>query len=168
MASGSLLKKLGSEGGSPNSLASESGSEDRLNPSRNSIKENGAKTSIRSDSSGRERVEYSGWVYHLGVNSIGHEYCHFRYLRIRGKYLEMYKRDPHDNPDIVRSSFPFFFFVLLFVLKQKKKIKMGLKFVKVVCGFDILVLFVDFRFCFSRKSEESSSARLRFQYSIGG
>ncbi|KAL1563471.1 protein ENHANCED DISEASE RESISTANCE 2-like isoform X1 [Salvia divinorum] len=44
-----------------------------------------------------ERFEYSGWVYHLGVNKIGREYCHFRFLSIRGKYLEMYKRDPHDN-----------------------------------------------------------------------
>ncbi|EPS60260.1 hypothetical protein M569_14543, partial [Genlisea aurea] len=44
--------------------------------------------------------QYSGWVYHLGVNSIGHEYCHFRYLLIRGKYVEMYKRDPFENPGI--------------------------------------------------------------------
>jgi hypothetical protein len=47
------------------------------------------------------RFEYFGWVYHLGVNSIGHEYCHLRFLFIRGKYIEMYKRDPHQNPGIV-------------------------------------------------------------------
>nr|VDD54815.1 unnamed protein product [Brassica oleracea] len=44
--------------------------------------------------------EYFGQVYHLGSNKIGHEYCHLRYLFIRGKYVEMYKRDPHENPDI--------------------------------------------------------------------
>ncbi|GMY35702.1 protein ENHANCED DISEASE RESISTANCE 2 isoform X1 [Fagus crenata] len=43
---------------------------------------------------------FGGWVYHLGVNSIGHEYCHLRFLFIRGKYIEMYKRDPHQNPGI--------------------------------------------------------------------
>ncbi|KAJ6831262.1 protein ENHANCED DISEASE RESISTANCE 2 isoform X1 [Iris pallida] len=48
---------------------------------------------------GRE-PEYFGWVYHLGTNSIGHEYCHLRFLLLRGKYVAMYKRDPHDNPEI--------------------------------------------------------------------
>ncbi|KAI3446803.1 hypothetical protein Pfo_003468 [Paulownia fortunei] len=100
MASGPILKKGGSEGASSESVASESGSEERLPPSGNSIKQNGGGTSIRSNSSNGERVEYSGWVYHLGVNSIGHEYCHFRFLIIRGKYVEMYKRDPHENPGI--------------------------------------------------------------------
>ncbi|XP_051149212.1 protein ENHANCED DISEASE RESISTANCE 2-like [Andrographis paniculata] len=89
-------KKHGSsDGGSPESVASETALEDR-----NSVHQNGGKASIRSHSSGREIFEYSGWVYHLGVNSIGHEYCHFRYLRIRGKYLEMYKQDPLENPGI--------------------------------------------------------------------
>ncbi|KDP38628.1 hypothetical protein JCGZ_03981 [Jatropha curcas] len=45
-------------------------------------------------------LEYFGWVYHLGTNSIGHEYCHLRFLFIRGKYVEMYRRDPHENPGI--------------------------------------------------------------------
>ncbi|KAK7281487.1 hypothetical protein RIF29_09534 [Crotalaria pallida] len=44
--------------------------------------------------------EYFGWVYHIGVNSIGHEYRHLRFLFIRGKYVTMYKRDPHEHPDI--------------------------------------------------------------------
>lgn len=48
----------------------------------------------------RPKFEYSGWVYHLGVNKIGHEYCHLRFLFVRGKYVEMYKRDPHENPGI--------------------------------------------------------------------
>lgn len=48
--------------------------------------------------------DYFGWVYHLGTNSIGHEYCHLRFLFIRGKYVEMYKRDPHENPGIVSTS----------------------------------------------------------------
>ncbi|PSS13919.1 Protein ENHANCED DISEASE RESISTANCE like [Actinidia chinensis var. chinensis] len=43
---------------------------------------------------------FGGWVYHLGVNAIGHEYCHLRFLLVRGKYIEMYKRDPHENPGI--------------------------------------------------------------------
>ncbi|KAK3033197.1 hypothetical protein RJ639_036989 [Escallonia herrerae] len=73
----SVLKKVGSEGGGSESGGSESGSEERLGS-----------------------FEYFGWVYHLGVNSIGHEFCHLRFLSIRGKYLEMYKRDPHENPGI--------------------------------------------------------------------
>ncbi|XP_027338393.1 protein ENHANCED DISEASE RESISTANCE 2-like [Abrus precatorius] len=44
--------------------------------------------------------EYFGWVYHLGVNSVGREYCHLRFLFVRGKCVAMYKRDPHENPDI--------------------------------------------------------------------
>ncbi|XP_066353870.1 protein ENHANCED DISEASE RESISTANCE 2-like isoform X2 [Miscanthus floridulus] len=53
-----------------------------------------------SGGSGRSAAEYSGWVYHLGVNSIGHEYCHLRFLVIRGKSVAMYKRDPHDHPGL--------------------------------------------------------------------
>uniref|UniRef100_A0A2P2LG04 Uncharacterized protein n=1 Tax=Rhizophora mucronata TaxID=61149 RepID=A0A2P2LG04_RHIMU len=48
----------------------------------------------------RGNFEFFGWVYHLGTNSIGREYCHLRFLFIRGKYVEMYKRDPHENPGI--------------------------------------------------------------------
>lgn len=44
--------------------------------------------------------EYFGWIYHLGVNSIGHEYCHLRFLFIRGNHVQMFKRDPHENPGI--------------------------------------------------------------------
>ncbi|KAJ8750512.1 hypothetical protein K2173_015663 [Erythroxylum novogranatense] len=49
----------------------------------------------------RGLFEYFGWVYHIGTNKIGHEYCHHRFMFIRGKYVEMYKRDPHENPGIV-------------------------------------------------------------------
>ncbi|KAL0315299.1 UNVERIFIED_CONTAM: hypothetical protein Sradi_5408100, partial [Sesamum radiatum] len=100
MASGPVLKKVASEGASSESATSESGSEDRLRPSSNSVKTDAHGTSIRSTSSDGERFEYSGWVYHVGVNSIGHEYCHFRFLRIRGRYVEMYKRDPSEHPGI--------------------------------------------------------------------
>ncbi|XP_057767088.1 protein ENHANCED DISEASE RESISTANCE 2-like [Salvia miltiorrhiza] len=94
MASSPALSKVGGGG----SVASESGSEERSPLAK---KQNGHDTTIRSHSSGSgERFEYSGWVYHLGVNKIGREYCHFRFLSIRGKYLEMYKRDPHENPGI--------------------------------------------------------------------
>ncbi|KAH9615469.1 hypothetical protein KSS87_008283 [Heliosperma pusillum] len=48
----------------------------------------------------KPNFEYFGWIYHLGFNKIGHEYCHLRFLFIRGKYVEMYTRDPHDNPGI--------------------------------------------------------------------
>ncbi|KAK1434748.1 hypothetical protein QVD17_00498 [Tagetes erecta] len=69
-----------SQGGSSESGGSESGAEDK--------------------GFGRTRFEYFGWVYHLGTNSIGREFCHLRFLYIRGKYVMMYKRDPHENPDI--------------------------------------------------------------------
>ncbi|KAL9223925.1 hypothetical protein vseg_000010 [Gypsophila vaccaria] len=48
----------------------------------------------------KPKFEYFGWVYHLGVNKIGHDFCHLRFLFIRGKYIEMYTRDPHDHPSI--------------------------------------------------------------------
>ncbi|KAM0021144.1 hypothetical protein Hdeb2414_s0024g00647551 [Helianthus debilis subsp. tardiflorus] len=54
-----------------------------------------------SGAEGRTRFEYFGWVYHLGTNSIGREFCHLRFLYIRGKYVMMYKRDPNENPGIV-------------------------------------------------------------------
>ncbi|KAL6661553.1 hypothetical protein ACP70R_000937 [Stipagrostis hirtigluma subsp. patula] len=60
----------------------------------------GSQSSGSGKGSGRSTAEYSGWVYHLGVNSIGHEYCHLRFLVIRGKSVAMYKRDPHDNPGL--------------------------------------------------------------------
>ncbi|KAI4991168.1 hypothetical protein ZWY2020_039539 [Hordeum vulgare] len=60
----------------------------------------GSRSSGSGSGSGRSSSEYSGWVYHLGVNSIGHEYCHLRFLVIRGKCVAMYKRDPHDNPGL--------------------------------------------------------------------
>lgn len=56
--------------------------------------------------------EYFGWIYHLGVNSIGHEYCHLRFLFIRGKCVSMYKRDPHQNPGIVFLFHPLSFIVI--------------------------------------------------------
>ncbi|KAK7291984.1 hypothetical protein RIF29_07580 [Crotalaria pallida] len=60
------------------------------------------KSSSGSSERGDEKgtFEYFGWVYHLGVNSIGHQYCHLRFLFIRGKYVAMYKRDPHEYPSI--------------------------------------------------------------------
>ncbi|XP_015893082.2 protein ENHANCED DISEASE RESISTANCE 2 isoform X1 [Ziziphus jujuba] len=71
-----------------------------------SLKKGGSERSEGSQNSGggggdeRNIFEYFGWVYHLGVNSIGHDFCHLRFLFIRGKYVEMYKRDPHENPGI--------------------------------------------------------------------
>ncbi|KAF0919831.1 hypothetical protein E2562_031688 [Oryza meyeriana var. granulata] len=54
----------------------------------------------QSSGSGRSTAGSSGWVYHLGVNSIGHEYRHLRFLVIRGKTVAMYKRDPSKHPGI--------------------------------------------------------------------
>lgn len=61
--------------------------------------ENRAEEIVERSPSGRE-LEYSGWVYHLGVNTVGHEYCHLRFLFLRGKFVAMFKRDFHENPGI--------------------------------------------------------------------
>lgn len=51
-----------------------------------------------SDSgSGEMEKCYGGWIYHLGTNSFGHQFCHLRYLLIKGKYVEIYKRNPNDH-----------------------------------------------------------------------
>ncbi|KAJ7523493.1 hypothetical protein O6H91_18G051900 [Diphasiastrum complanatum] len=41
---------------------------------------------------------YGGWVYHMGLNSLGYQFCHARYLLIKGKYAVMFKRDPSEYP----------------------------------------------------------------------
>ncbi|KAL8254815.1 hypothetical protein R6Q59_033036 [Mikania micrantha] len=79
MESPPVMKRV-SQDGSPESGGSESGSEDK--------------------GCGRTRFEYFGWVYHLGTNSIGREFCRLRFLHIRGKHVMMYKRDPHENHGI--------------------------------------------------------------------
>ncbi|XP_074364798.1 protein ENHANCED DISEASE RESISTANCE 2-like isoform X2 [Apium graveolens] len=43
-----------------------------------------------------EPFEYYGWVYHLGVHKI--DFFHRRFLWIRGTFLQMFKRDPHEHP----------------------------------------------------------------------
>lgn len=79
---------------------------------RERSEKDGSQNSMGSSGDERSIFEFFGWVYHLGVNSIGHEFCHLRFLFIRGKYVEMYKRDPHENPDIVSySSFCSTFFL---------------------------------------------------------
>lgn len=37
---------------------------------------------------------YEGSVYHIGVNRLGHHFCHPRFLRICGTFVEMYKKEP--------------------------------------------------------------------------
>ncbi|MCO5561854.1 hypothetical protein L7F22_015479 [Adiantum nelumboides] len=39
-------------------------------------------------------VIYEGLVYHMGVNRLGYQFCHPRFLRIRGTFVEMYKKEP--------------------------------------------------------------------------
>ncbi|XP_019181698.1 PREDICTED: protein ENHANCED DISEASE RESISTANCE 2-like isoform X1 [Ipomoea nil] len=80
MASGSIFKKVGNDSGSSESAADFRGG------------------GPGAAAAGNAPVECSGWVYHLGVNSIGHEYCRQRFLVIRGMFVEMYKRDPHESP----------------------------------------------------------------------
>ncbi|XP_051150527.1 protein ENHANCED DISEASE RESISTANCE 2-like [Andrographis paniculata] len=87
---------------------SDSGSEDRSSPTADSLREkegrtddsNVRSTSVKCNVENGDKVEYYGWVYHLGTNPIGHEFCHYRFLFIRGCYMEMYKRDLHENPGI--------------------------------------------------------------------
>ncbi|XP_031479449.1 protein ENHANCED DISEASE RESISTANCE 2 [Nymphaea colorata] len=57
----------------------------------------GRRSSRSSSGSGDKLFQYHGWVYHLGTNSIGHEFCHLRFLLLKGKYAFMYKRDPFEN-----------------------------------------------------------------------
>ncbi|CAK9877743.1 unnamed protein product [Sphagnum jensenii] len=42
-----------------------------------------------------------GWVYHVGTNSLGCQFCHARYLVIKGKHITMFKRNPIDYPQAV-------------------------------------------------------------------
>ncbi|XP_042511324.1 protein ENHANCED DISEASE RESISTANCE 2-like [Macadamia integrifolia] len=81
---------------SPLPLPSPSQSLSRMAAGEGSDKEG----SEYSSSEEKGSFEYFGTVFHLGVNSIGHEYCHLRFLLLRGQYVEMYKRDPHENPGI--------------------------------------------------------------------
>ncbi|KAK8980261.1 hypothetical protein V6N11_061475 [Hibiscus sabdariffa] len=69
----------------------------------NSINRSGSRHKYRRSMSSVDEdkglLVYSGWVYHVGTNSAGHEYCHHRFLFIKGKYVEMYRRDPQENPN---------------------------------------------------------------------
>lgn len=66
-----------------------------------------------SPKDGARLFEHSGWVHHVGVNSIGHEYCKLRFLFLRGKGVAMYRRDPNENTGIV-STTPLSVFFLSF------------------------------------------------------
>ncbi|KAJ7123324.1 hypothetical protein O6H91_Y563200 [Diphasiastrum complanatum] len=55
--------------------------------------------SSESDKDSANGPNYAGWVYHLGSNSVGYQFCHARYLVIEGKYARIYKRDPSDHPE---------------------------------------------------------------------
>ncbi|KAL3700947.1 hypothetical protein R1sor_018969 [Riccia sorocarpa] len=52
----------------------------------------------RSQREQREIAAYAGWVYHVGLNSLGYPFCHERFLVIKGKYVSMYKHNPQDQP----------------------------------------------------------------------
>lgn len=82
------------------------------NKNKNKKKKMDASSSGEGSERGEEKgiFQYFGWVYHIGVNSVGREYCHLRFLLVRGKCVAMYKRDPHQNPGIVSLfSFPLSF-----------------------------------------------------------
>lgn len=66
-------------------------------PSGDDVSREKDAASIATSPSERE-IQYSGWVYHLGVNSIGREYFHLRFLCLRDNLVVMYKRDPQDDP----------------------------------------------------------------------
>ncbi|KAH7446095.1 hypothetical protein KP509_01G038900 [Ceratopteris richardii] len=55
-----------------------------------------------SPSESQADVVYEGPVYHLGVNRIGHHFCHRRYLRICGTYVQMYKKEPGNGDRPIR------------------------------------------------------------------
>lgn len=63
--------------------------------------EGGGESGGSADEKGGGAFEYYGWVYHLGMHKIGHEFFRRRFLWIRGTYLQMFKRDPHEHPGIV-------------------------------------------------------------------
>ncbi|KAI5083436.1 hypothetical protein GOP47_0003179 [Adiantum capillus-veneris] len=50
---------------------------------------------VDSRSSG---AAYEGWLYHVGVSSLGYQFCRSRYLTIKGKRVEMYTCNPHERP----------------------------------------------------------------------
>ena len=58
--------------------------------------------SVGSDSSDRGVPAYAGWVYHVGTNSLGYQFCTDRFMVIKGKYVAMFKRDPGEYPRAVR------------------------------------------------------------------
>ncbi|KAH7420408.1 hypothetical protein KP509_13G006500 [Ceratopteris richardii] len=41
---------------------------------------------------------YEGWLYHVGVSSLGYQFCRSRYLIIKGKRVEMYACNPRKRP----------------------------------------------------------------------
>ncbi|KAJ4951312.1 hypothetical protein NE237_028144 [Protea cynaroides] len=69
-------------------------------PSKMALSEGSDREGSEYGSEEKETFEYFGWVNHIGINSMGHEYCHLRFLFLRGRYVEMYKRDPHENRGI--------------------------------------------------------------------
>ncbi|XWS70360.1 hypothetical protein CRYUN_Cryun03dG0041400 [Craigia yunnanensis] len=109
MEATTVLKKAGGERGqekevSDGNTGSISSNDNKNNSNSNKSGGHYHKHNRSVNNGGDEKgiFEYFGWVYHLGVNSIGNEYCHLRFLFIKGKYVEMYKRDPHENPGIRR------------------------------------------------------------------
>ncbi|XVE71085.1 hypothetical protein DITRI_Ditri10aG0121900 [Diplodiscus trichospermus] len=106
METTTVLKKAGGEevqekevsNGSTGSSSSDNNNTSYSNKTGDQYHKHSRNISYGGDEKGI--FEYFGWVYHTGVNSIGHEYCHLRFLFIKGKYVEMYKRDPHENPGI--------------------------------------------------------------------
>eukprot|EP00250_Pteridium_aquilinum_P004269 c14493_g1_i1 orf=975-3260(-) len=51
-------------------------------------------SSSPSPSEGHTHLIHEGHVYHVGVNRLGHRFCHRRLLRIHGIFVEMFKKDP--------------------------------------------------------------------------
>ena len=59
---------------------------------------------------------YGGWVYHVGISTLGYQFCRPRFLVIKGIYVTMFKRDPVEYPRAVSLIiFPSNQFQLMFV-----------------------------------------------------
>ncbi|MCO5611084.1 hypothetical protein L7F22_065334 [Adiantum nelumboides] len=67
-----------------------------------SLSRNTESYSSASDSDGSTGLVYQGPVYHIGVNRLGRHFCHLRFLRISGVYIEMFKKDPASGAKPIR------------------------------------------------------------------
>lgn len=85
-----------------NDVTLEGGPGPDSNQEERSFSKSGESSSSASDSEGSTGLIYQGPVYHIGVNRLGHHFCHLRFLRISGMYVEMFKKDPASGEKPIR------------------------------------------------------------------